>query len=392
MAVVLPTALAATGLVVDLGRAYALRLEMQTAADAAALAAVHEWRQENFSSYVETALEDAAFNGFDEDAEAVVDVNVPPSEGAKAGDASFLEVVIRKPAPLAFMRLFRSEPPWVEARAVAGLMPQDACLYVLDPTGANALQVAGSSTVTFHDCGVQVNSSATTAATSQGSATLTATSVATVGGYSGTGFYPTPMPGVVPAPDPLAYLDAPLGLLCDHVEKQILKTATTISPGVYCGGLEVTAQGNVTLQPGTYVIGGGGLTTQAGAQVHGDGVTFYLTGSPSYPWAPIDFHGGSTAVLSAPTSGEYKGILFFTDRAITSSAVNVFAGTPDTRFTGVFYFPNTDVRFTGNSSTDAHQTVFAVRRIEFQGNTTVEAYNMTRDLLPSGLAVARVVE
>ena len=97
-------------------------------------------------------------------------------------------------------------------------------------------------------------------------------------------------------------------------------------------------------------------------------------------------------MLSAPTSGDYQGILFFTDRDIKSSTVNVFAGTPDTRFTGVFYFPNTDVRFTGNSTTDAHQTVFAVRRIEFQGNTTVEAYNMTRDLLPSGLAVARVVE
>src|SRR5687768_12043260 len=67
MAIMLPAALAATGLIIDLGRMYSYKREMQTAADAAALAAAQEWRQENFSSYDEAALEDAALNGFDED-------------------------------------------------------------------------------------------------------------------------------------------------------------------------------------------------------------------------------------------------------------------------------------------------------------------------------------
>jgi hypothetical protein len=146
------------------------------------------------------------------------------------------------------------------------------------------------------------------------------------------------------------------------------------------------------MQPGVYVIKGGGLMTQAGAQLRGSEVMIYNTAGSGYAWDPVDFHAGSTTQLSAPTSGDYKGILFFTDRDVTDTDLNVFAGTPETQFTGVLYFPNTDVRFTGNSSMEAHKMVFAVRRVEFQGDTTVEAYNMTRDMLPAGLAVARVVE
>ena len=392
MAITLPVALAASGLVIDLGRMHSYKREMQNAADAAALAAAHEWRKENFSSYGDAAREDAALNGFDEDNGAEVDVNVPPASGTKAGDPDFLEVVIRQDAPMFFMRVFRSTPPSVSARAVAGLMPQDACLYVLDPHASAALQVAGLATVTLHDCGVQVNSDHSQGARSQGSATLTATSVGVVGDYSGTGFYPTPITGVVPAPDPLAYLQAPPSASCTYTEKQIIKTTMTLSPGVYCGGLEVTAAGNVTLQPGTYVIKGGGLKTQAGGYLSGTGVTFYVTEGTGYPWEPVDFHAGSTTNVSAPTSGPYKGILFYNDREVTATNLNLFAGTPSTQFTGVLYFPNTDVRFTGDSTVTAQQTMFVARKVEFQGNTTVEAYNLGRDFLPAGLSVARIVD
>src|SRR5688572_18915994 len=146
MALILPVGLAATGLVIDLGHMYSYKREMQNAADAAAVAAVQEWRQENWSSYADAAREDAALNGFDEADGAEVEVNVPPTEGTKAGDNTYLEVIVRKPAPLYFMKLFREEEPMVVARSVAGMMPTDACLYVLDPHSEGALTVAGSST------------------------------------------------------------------------------------------------------------------------------------------------------------------------------------------------------------------------------------------------------
>lgn len=393
MALTLPAVLAASGLVIDLGRMYAFKREMQNAADAAAVAAAQEWRQENYTSYSDAALTDAALNGFDfEDEGTDIEVNVPPTEGRKKGDSSYLEVIVRKSAPMYFMRLFRQEPPMVLARAVAGLMPSDACLYVLDPHASGALTVAGNSSVTLRDCGVQVNSDHSSGALSQGTAQLTATGVGVVGNYSGTGFYPTPTTGVVPAPDPLAYLEPPPAGACTYAERQVIKNETVLSPGVYCGGLEVTASGKVHLRPGVYVLKGGGLKTQAGAYLEGEKVMFYNTSAPSYSWAPVNFHAGSESDLSAPTEGVYKGILFFNDREITASTLNVFAGTPGTRFTGVIYFANTDVRFTGDTSGETHNMLFAARKVEFQGNTRIESYNLGRDLLPTGLAVARVVE
>jgi hypothetical protein len=392
MALMLPVALAATGLVIDLGRMHAFKREMQSAADAAAMAAAQEWRQENYSTYSDAALEDAALNGFDENDGAEVDVHVPPTQGRKAGDAQYLEVVVRKEAPMYFMKVFREEAPMVEARAVTGLMPTDACLYVLDPHSSASLSIAGNSSVILHDCGVQVNSDSATAATSAGSATLSATGVAVVGSYTGSGYFPTPSTGVISAPDPLSYLTGPPVGGCTYTEKLIIKKTETLSPGTYCGGLEVTAQGNVTLLPGNYVIKGGGLKTWAGAHMQGERVMFYNTSGSGYPWAPINFHAGSSTHISAPTSGTYKGILFFNDRSITSSDLNIFAGTPDTAFTGVLYFANTNVRMTGDTTGAIHNMVFVANKVEFQGNTHIEAYNLGRDLLPSGLVVARVVE
>ena len=392
MVLALPAVLAATGLVIDLGRMYSFKREMQNAADAAAMAAAQEWRQENYATYNQAALTDAALNGFDENDGADITVNVPPHSGPKQGDSSFLEVIVTKPAPMYFMRLFRQEPPTVVARAVAGLMPADACLYVLDPHASGALTVAGNSTVTLHDCGVQVNSDSSTGAVSQGTARLTSTGVGVVGNYTGSGFFPTPTTGVVPAPDPFAYLEAPASASCTYTSRQTIKTETTLSPGVYCGGLEVTAQGRVHLNPGVYVLKGGGLKTQAGARLAGEKIMFYNTSGPSYSWAPVNFHAASESDLSPPDSGPYKGILFFNDRSITATDLNVFAGTPNTEFTGAIYFANTNVRFTGDTSGEAHKMVFAARKVEFTGNTRIDAFNIGRDLLPAGLAVARVVE
>jgi hypothetical protein len=198
--------------------------------------------------------------------------------------------------------------------------------------------------------------------------------------------------GVTATADPLAYLSAPPAGACTFSERQTIKNARELSPGVYCGGIEITAQGNAKLWPGVYVLKGGGLKTQAGAYLSGERVMFYNTSGPGDSWEPVNFHAASESHLSAPTDGPYKGILFFNDRAVTATTVNIFAGTPHTQFTGVIYFANTDVRFTGDSSGESHNMFFAARKVEFQGNTRIEAYNLGRELLPSGLAVARVVE
>ncbi|TFH24813.1 MAG: hypothetical protein E4H03_02610, partial [Myxococcales bacterium] len=66
MAIIMPVMLGGLGLAIDNGRLYSVRRQMQTAADATALAAAHEWRNQNYENYAAVAKEDALLNGFDE--------------------------------------------------------------------------------------------------------------------------------------------------------------------------------------------------------------------------------------------------------------------------------------------------------------------------------------
>ncbi len=51
----------------------------------------------------------------------------------------------------------------------------------------------------------------------------------------------------------------------------------TLSPGVYCGGLNIQT-GTTDAQPGVYVIRNGALNVASGATLKGNGVTIVLTG------------------------------------------------------------------------------------------------------------------
>ena len=50
----------------------------------------------------------------------------------------------------------------------------------------------------------------------------------------------------------------------------------TLVPGVYCNGL--TIMGKARLEPGIYVMSGGGLRVDGGGMLEGDNVGFFLTG------------------------------------------------------------------------------------------------------------------
>jgi len=392
VAVLMPVLLGGLGLAIDNGRLYSERRQMQTAADATAIAVAQEWRQSNTEGYETAALEDAALNGFEEGGGVDIDINVPPESGPRAGDSKFVEVIIREEVPLYFMKAFNKASSIVESRAVAGLVPTDACVYVLDPTAQNALLAAGDARLTLEGCGIHVNSDHSQAARTIGGGVISASSVGIVGDYNGTGFFPTPQTGVYSSPDPLAGLAAPSGTSCTYTETVEITTTTTLNPGTYCGGIRVTATGSVTLNSGMYVLKGGGLDVHAGATLTGSGVTFYNTDGPDHGFSPFEFRSTSTSNLTAPSGGTYKGILFFQDRGISTNDDNIFAGTPDTTFTGVLYLPTGNVKYVGTSGTLAQESMLMARTVEFRGTADVRMFAEDTDVLPTALSVARVVE
>src|SRR4029079_14556975 len=118
-------------------------------------------------------------------------------------------------------------------------------------------------------------------------------------------------------------------------------SGSTLSPGTYCSGLSLS--GTVNLSPGTYYIKGGNFKVNAKAVVTAPGVTIYLSGD-----SRVSMNGTAKVNMSAPTSGDYSGMLFFGDRKKPGTTKNIFNGTADSALTGAIYFANQTIQFNGD--------------------------------------------
>jgi hypothetical protein len=136
-----------------------------------------------------------------------------------------------------------------------------------------------------------------------------------------------------------------------------------------------------------FTVSGGGTT------VIGNGVTIFLTGTASgasgYRGATIS--GGATAQLTAPTSGDYEGILFFEDRNVALSTglaqTSQVTGSSSSYFTGAMYFPTTKLIYSGGSSLAAY-TIIVAYKLEVSGPSTInDNYSTLADGPPIHSAV-----
>jgi hypothetical protein len=249
------------------------------------------------------------------------------------------------------------------------------CIYVLDPSAPNAFLANNGATVAVSGCAVSVNSSNSTAASVTGGASVSATAIDVVGGVAvnnGGTTTPTPVTGVTPVADPFVSLPALTPGTCLYATQYSPPSGTTLSPGTYCGGINVSnGVTNVTFGAGNYIINGGGLTFGGGTTSSGSGVMFYLTGTNA-TYGSVTIANGVNVTLSAPTSGTYLGVLFFQNRLITSSSNASFAGGATMLLSGTLYFPTTYVAFSNGSSAEANSTAIVADQISFTGGANIK--------------------
>jgi 4-amino-4-deoxy-L-arabinose transferase-like glycosyltransferase len=372
------------GLAIDVGHLRAERRHLQTAADAAALAAGLEFQTcgttKNCSAMQTAAQKAVVENGYATTSVVTncastavgsgvqVMVNDPVcavSGDPNAGSVSYVEVILKEKQPTYFGGVigFGTVPIAVRAEAERAKAP---CIYALDKSGISAITVLGIAAI-HATCTIIDESNSPLAFTCNVLANVTATRIRVTGGAENLlcNYNPAPETNVpVPSPaDPLAYLPAPsytpgvctnsptLGL----TSIQILGTQT-LNPGTYCGGIVIGPLANVTFNPGVYVLTGtgllgipltGGMTVTAGATITGTGVTFYNAGPSNGVTGGITFAADTTSNinLTAPTSGTYAGILFYQNPANTAPAifgVNIVA---NNTLQGALYFPSSLVTY-----------------------------------------------
>lgn len=395
-AMMVPTVLAFMGLSLDVGRYYHIKRRMQTAADAGAMGGAHELWRRNFDLITPAAKGDSGLNGFKDGSNSVtVIVNRPPATGARAGDASFVEVIVEQPVPSIMLRYFGPESATVRARGVAGMVAWgDGCVLALDPLRKGALTVAGTATLTS-SCGVMVNSIDDRALTVNGGGCIYATGgsgIGVTGSYISNGSanctYPPPTADTPPALNPLAYMAKPVALAGTPTFNN--KTLTSggsrtdepfieLLPGIYTGGIKI-AGANVTFLPGTYIMDGGGFEVTGNSIINGDGVTFFSTkfasgggggGGAPLQCGEIHIGGDVTATLSAPSEGPYAGMLFWMDNNCPyKTPGSEIVGTSASKLVGALYFPTTPLKYAGTSQSDGW-TIIVAQTIDIVGTSDV---------------------
>jgi Putative Flp pilus-assembly TadE/G-like len=374
-------------LAVDVGFLYATRRNMQTAADAAAIAGANAL-QESCGTNSDCTCDSVAvcnsvgqdvakLNGYaDGTNDVTVTIKTPASDPGPA-NGFYVEADVTRPVPTYFLGALGYRTVNVSTTAIAGYDTSPNCVYVGDKNDdANTLVVSGGSVLNA-GCGILDESTSSKGMVDSGGSTIAGSTIGvSATSYSGGGS-PTcggstascPTTGVAQIADPLLYLQSEKPTPGTCVTGADETTATsgnggTISQGTYCSGIKVATLGHtLNLNPGLYILtGSNGLNVSGGAVINGTGVTIYNSGT-----GKIDISGGSTANLTASASA-YPGILFFQDPSNTAAAT--LSGGSTGNLQGALYFPETQMlTFSGGSSTNPENITLDAYKITISGGS-----------------------
>ncbi|WP_192254302.1 TadE/TadG family type IV pilus assembly protein [Mesorhizobium silamurunense] len=379
-ALTLPIVVGGAGLGVETSYWYYSSLKLQATADGAAYAgALEKIAGSDTAAITTAATQSATDNGL---GTGTIVVHTPPTSGPNTANKA-VEVILNQNLDRMFTSIFSQSKVPEQARAVA-LITDGAysCMDALNPSASQAALFSGSTSVKLTGCVIASNSIADDAIKVQGSASLKADCLVSVGGMvlnnPVTTVCKSPITKSLPVADPFSSLPAPaVSNPCQNGNK------TTLSPGTYCSNLSLS--GNVTLSPGVYVLQGN-LKINANAVISGTGVTIFMAGSTT-----VSMNGNATVTLSAPTSGTYSGMLFYGDRTGTS-AQSTFNGTATSLLTGAIYFPRQQVNYLGNFSGVNGCTQVVADTIQWSGNSTInqDCTSLGMKNLPAAPSIAIV--
>ena len=245
-----------------------------------------------------------------------------------------------------------------------------ACVLALDPHAASSVKIQGSTDIGLQGCVIASNSNSDSAVYRGGSAVLSAACINTVGATSGISSNsnthldcPAPLENQYPSFDPLAKV-VPPSYSCPGKSVPGGKQKT-LEAGTYCNK---TLSGEITLEPGTYVLAGGRISLGGNGYLKGAGVTIFLMGD-----AEFSVNGNEIVQLTPPSSGDYAGITIFQEKSNTNTIT--INGTSDSYISGFVYAPGGHVFYAGNSEATTQSECLRIvgKTIEMTGNSDIKS-------------------
>jgi Flp pilus assembly protein TadG len=375
VALCLTLLLGALALAIDVGFVRFRQRQLQTAADAAAIAAGLELG--NCNNTVCANMQTAAATALKEDGITTATItptanqctvssssglamiiNVAPcvlgTSDPNNGNTHMAEVVLTQPQNTFFGVIIGVRTMNLVARAEAGDsyintgISGGNCIYT------KSLEFNSSNGVfTLNNCGVYDNGNLQT----DNGDTATASTFLYYGSWSpnncnssctwnigGTNTAP-PAHTTTQQSDPLASLTPPTQPAASSTASNTTpNSGATLQPGYYANGINLNSNVSVTLAPGLYYMNGS-INVNSGATLTGTGVELYFANGT------LQLNSGSTAQLAAPTStsstaGTTAGMLDW-QSSTNSSGMAIDSGS-SSYFQGVIYLP--DAQLTLNSS------------------------------------------
>lgn len=363
------------------------RANLQAAADAAAIATAHEIPLVNSTApQIEALAKSYVLSNFGFGNVVAVSASMLQKTGVQINLTMKWEPV--------FGHLVFDDVTPIRVSATAQVYGSGAiCMIGLDTSKQKAIHLKKKAKLSAKGCGVFANSKSAKAIRVEDNSSIEAALTCSVGGIDGLSkahIDPKPETDCPQITDPLANRQSPPVGPCDYTKLKIKNQTRTLSPGTYCGGLELKGSSKVKLLPGIYVIKGGKLEVTDKSTLEGESVGFYLDGHK----AKLSFKKQTTINLTAPSEGIMAGLLVFEDRAASKIEKHEITSDNARLILGTIYLPNGTLRIDseGPVADKSAYTAIIARAIELDEGPTLylnSDYESTDVPVPEGLIGGR---
>ena len=393
-AIVVPVMIGAGAFAVDISYYHVVENRLQTAADAAALAAVREVR-DSVSGAVVTAVALAADNvpvNYGDVTrpsdvvigvyDAVLKTFNPGGEEPNAVQVTAIRDTDHENAAPRFLSvIFGQEAVPISVTAVAVIQGPRACVIALDPWATGAIKVTGGGTITVPGCDVHTNSWATKSIWARGTSGITARRITTHGWVSGSNFSPEPLINQPAIADPLAAVPEPtVPAACSFTDLTLHSPQSFPAGTRFCGDTTIQGGGRLNLEPGIHYFTGGTLQLRTTTEIVADNVMMYFDET-----ANLDSAANGEFRITAPQTGTYKGIAIFQSRAPVSPIQFTFTGGTDFFVDGTIYLPRGDIDFFGDVSIENSDAGYLIANT-FQLNGNADLVFENNGVVATGMA------
>lgn len=256
--------------------------------------------------------------------------NLNKQDQEMVGDAIVESDPIKRTVTVSYSGLAKgtlSSPIWnglltikVSATARWGTKPEQVCILITEPFDNHTLRSSGDAKVVLNKCMVQVNTANWDAVEAAGSSSIHVNDGKScfVGNIHFGDVTPAKTENCTFFPDPFDDMTVSAPGSCTVTDFNTASNGSSLSPGVYCGGIQVTT--DASFAPGLYYIKDGPLKVVGDkTDISAEGVTFIFMGEKT----GIEVRSGGVWNQTASTKangGQYAGFVFFLDPASREDA------------------------------------------------------------------------